>query len=216
MTNKRSVAKVGKALEKGLSCCIDNLSSIKRVLNAIDALVIEGFGADVRSQCALPKNAEWAPDVFGFSVYASGENAFEVNWPHFCLAQTHIVLSGNVTYAGLPSDRIPGHNYQEKRKTVMTMDVDEIKRCIVDTGGFLCKFNDGLTSAGECGIILPSGYMILTASHNARVLRWSLVADDQDKARVKETLRNVLADFAEFRNPNLGYIQFASYMGLDI
>ena len=216
MTNKRSIGKVTQALHKGLSCCIDHLSSAKRVQNVLEQMVIEGFGQDVRSQCALPKNAEWSPDVFGFSVYGSNENAIEVNWPHFCLAQTNIVLSGNVTYAGLPSDRVPGQNYQEKRRTVMTMDVDEIKKCIVDTGGFLCKFTDGLTSDGECGIILPSGYMILTASHNARVLRWSLIADDQDRARVKETMRHVLADFAEFRNPNLGYIHFASYLGLDI
>ena len=73
-------------------------------------MIIVGFGADVRSQCSLPK-VEWAANVFGFSVYGSSGHAVEINSPHFCLAQANIVLSGSITYAGLPSDRVPGNNY---------------------------------------------------------------------------------------------------------
>ena len=78
------------ALKRGLSCCVDTCATAKRVNNVIEQLVILAFGADVRSQCSLPK-AEWAADVFNFSVYGSSHNAFEVNWPHFCLAQVNNV-----------------------------------------------------------------------------------------------------------------------------
>ena len=85
----------------------------------------------------------------------------------------------------------------------MTMTVDDIKHSIADLGGFICKFTDGVTEYGECSI-------------NARIFRWSLIADESDRARVKESLRNVLTDFAEFRNPNLGYVHFAKHLGLDM
>ena len=125
-------------------------------------------------------------------------------------------MSGSITFAGLPSDKVPGNTYLEKRRNVMTMTVDDIKNSIADLGGFICKFTDGVTEDGECGIIVPSGIMHLTASNNARIFRWSLIADESDRARVKESLRNVLTDFAEFRNPNLGYVHFAKHLGLDM
>ena len=125
-------------------------------------------------------------------------------------------MSGSITFAGLPSDRVPGNTYTEKRRNVMTMTVDEISKCIADLGGFLCKFTDGVTGDGECGIIVPSGFMILTASENARILRWSMMSDDNDRARVKESLTNMLTSFDEFTNPNHGYVHFARHLGVDM
>ncbi len=58
--------------------------------------------------------------------------------------------------------------------------------------------------------------MLITVSTNARVLRWSMMADEADTARVRNALSNLLQDFVEFRAPGTGYVAFAQHLGLQV
>ena len=63
-------------------------------------------------------------------------------------------------------------------------------------------------------IVIPSGFMIAACGSDARVLRWSVASDESDFARVRETLRMMFESFAEFRNPDTSYPQYARSLGV--
>ncbi len=162
---KRSLNKVNQALKRGLGSCADTISAGKRIEKMLDQLVTVAFGSDTRSQRALPK-ADWAHRVFAFSVYGSGPCTAEVNWPDFGMMQAQIVLAGDVVYAGVPSGRVPGTTFAEKRANVMRMTVDDISR-MVNAGGFFMKFEDGVSAEGHCGIVV---HRASSSSRRRRVL----------------------------------------------
>ena len=206
---KRSLGKVNQALKKGIGCCSDIIVAAGRVGKMLEQLVVVAFGSDLRSQRPLP-NANWAQKVFSFSIYGSNPGTAEANWPSFGLMQVNIVLSGDITFACIPTDRVPGSTYAEKRGNVLRMTVDDVTKIV----GFYAKFVDGVGPAGECGLVIPSGFMVLCASSSARVLRWSLMADEADTVRVRDTLVKVLESFPEMRQPDQGYEQFAAHLGV--
>ena len=79
------------------------------------------------------------------------------------------------------------------------------------------RFIDGvIPSTGEGCFVVPSGMMLISASVNARVLRWSLMADEADCARVRSCLKSFIESFSEFRNTDTGYPQFAQYLGITL
>ena len=147
-------------------------------------------GNDLRSQRSLPK-AEWAANICAFDLYGSNPHTVEVNWPSYGMMQTVVVLSGCAVFAGIPSMRVPGATYAEKRASVMQETIDDIHDN-VKASGFYIKFTDGDSQSGACGLLIPSGLLVITASSNLRAPRWSLVADEADAGRVRETLRQVL------------------------
>ena len=73
-----------------------------------------------------------------------------------------------------------------------------------------------MTTAGDCLVVLPSGFVIATAGQDARLIRWPLVADAADTARTGHSMRGMLEGFPEFRSQQTGYPQFAQFWGLNI
>ena len=212
---KRGHHRISQALKRGIGCCTDVLRPANRIEEKmLESLVVVAFGADLRSQRSLPK-AGWAGRIFAFSLYGSNAYTVEVNWPDFGMMQTHIVLSGDVAFLGLPSEQVPGGTFVEKRANVMRMTVDEVS-ALAKAGGFYAKFVDGVGDDGTCGVVVPSGFLVVTASNNARTFRWSLVADENDVSRVRHTLRNMLEAFPEFRNPDTCYPQFCQSLGMQL
>ena len=62
--------------------------------------------------------------------------------------------------------------------------------------------------------MIPTGYLIVTCGDDARVLRWSLVADDADTQRAKFTLKNLVESFPEFSAPEGPNMQLARHLGV--
>ena len=124
--------------------------------------------------------------------------ALLVNWAPYCMMSAVVMMSGNVTLAGAKPERAPGSAWAEKRDYLYQCDRERLLALIQD-GGWLCKFESGNTAKGHSMIVIPSGFMIMTAAENATMLRWPLISDDADKQRVSSGLRNLLDSFPEFR-----------------
>ena len=90
----------------------------------------------------------------------------------------------------------------------MRMTLGDIHRSLRTNsdGGFFCRSRDGVCPSGESFIVIPGS--------SATCLRWSLMVDEADVARVKATLLPLLENFPEFRQPETGYIQMAQHLGL--
>ncbi len=211
---KRSVNKANGAIKKGTVCCVDHIVAGKRMITTFEQSVCVAFGPEMRSKRALPK-AGWAEKIFGFEVYASGPAVFEATWTNYALMQAIVVIRGDITYCCLRTDRIPGDTYLAKRNNILRATVDDITALLKD-GGFLARFTDGVSESGKCGLLIPSGFMTLVASSGARVLRWSLMADEADASRVRNGLRNLLDSFPEHRNAESGYADFARHLGVQL
>ena len=54
----------------------------------------------------------------------------------------------------------------------------------------------------------------VVAASNARVLRWSLMADDADLMRVRSSLQQLLESFAELRAEGTGYVDLATHLNV--
>ena len=210
---KKASGRVAKALKGNLEACSDELIAGKGVLRAFDEKVGMGLGAELRSKRSLPAG-EWARKVFAFFLYGGSYGATEVAWAPYGMMQAQLVISGTMVIIGLKTDTLPGHTYEEKRNAVSRMTMQNIKDHI-DQGGFFCRFEQGVeATTGNTGILIPTGFLILTASRDARVLRWSLTSDEADTARVRDTLRNCVQSFPEFRTPEAGYMQFGQALGV--
>ena len=116
---------------------------------------------------------------------------------------------------GLQTSRIPGLSYRYKRANILRMTIDDIQGLVKD-GGFFVRFTDAVADNGSTVLIVPSGFMILVAASKGRLLRWPLLADEADAARVRECLRHLLDDFPELRNPETSYVQFAQTLGMNV
>ena len=209
---KKAMNATKNALKKGLGACTEPLHGGKQVLARCEENVQASFGAELRSKMALPR-APWANSIYNMNVFASGAAYANAMWPPFGMMQAIVVVSGDATIAGIKNDRIPGSTFGAKRQRILQLPVDDVKRLICD-GGWLVKFKDGVDASGHSCVVMPSGFMILTAATNATCLQWSLAADALDTQRVKDALKNMLDAFPEVRPEETGYNQLAGHLGL--
>ena len=211
---KKSLARVNNALKRGsVSSVLDPLAAGKTVIKRFEEQVILATSADCRTKRSLPKE-EWTKKIYEFALHGTASSCLDANWTPFGMVQANIVLSGNICFAGFKTDRIPGTSYEEKRNYILRCTIDQLDERIKD-GGFFAKFVDGVSvPEGKCMIVIPSGFMIAACGSDARVLRWSVASDESDFARVRETLRMMFESFAEFRNPDTSYPQYARSLGV--
>ena len=214
---KKSFVKISTALRRdGMSCAIDALVGGRQVMKRFDELVQLTFGRDLRSRRSLPQ-AEWANKVFEFRAFGSGDAASEVCWGNFGLMEAYVVLEGDMNIAGMRTEQVPGISYRAKREYLASLhNVADINNAVQQGDGFSVKFKDGVDAKGRCAVLIPSGFMMIVTSANARVLRWSLCADESDLNRTRATLRHLLEDFPETRDKDVGYVQFAQCLGMKV
>jgi hypothetical protein len=91
---------------------------------------------------------------------------------------------------------VPGSSYKEKRAHLMSCNADQLSD-LVDDGGWVCRFCDGLAPGAESVLVIPSGFVVILALQDARVLRWPIVADQADSQRMSDALGNLIASFPE-------------------
>ena len=210
---KKALGKIHEAVKKGTSACVQAIDGGAQILKRFDELVQASLGTEIRTKASLPKS-DWARQIFQFEVFGCDECDANVGWPSFGLMQCNLVLSGTVSYIGLRSERVPGATYEEKRANVLRMTVDDIKKLVAD-GGWHVKFVDSNTKSGHSAVIFPTGFMVITVGSNARVLRWSLVADQADNNRAKITIGHMMSSYAEYKASPV-YVAFAQLLGISV
>ena len=210
---KRSVTKLTNAMKRNATPSLsDNLQGGKGVMKKLEEQLAATVGLDVISRRTLP-SADWAKKVFPFTVMNTGPIFVSCQWCPFGMMQASLVQQGDLTVVGVRSERIPGATYREKRTNVMKMPAEQVQEMCND-GGFFAEFIDGTGSCGETLLIVPSGFLVITAAASATILNWSVAADEADWSRVKMTLKNLIESFPEYRNADTSYAQFAQFLGI--
>ena len=133
----------------------------------MDEQVVRVFTNELRTRMPLPK-VWWANQIWEYQILMTGPTYVNATWPDFGLMSACVVLAGNCVFAGLKTDRVPGDKYEDKRKNVMRMTVDEVHRLIED-GGWMIRFRDAVSEDGASSVIIPSGFMMLFAGSDCSV-----------------------------------------------
>jgi hypothetical protein len=169
-------------------------------------------GAEPRTKRALPK-AAWTPQVFAPEVVGSCASYANVFWPSFGMMSVNMVLSGDAAYLGVPTQKVPGSSYKEKRAHLMSCNAEQLSDYAED-GGWYCRFCDGLALGGESVLVIPSGFVVILALQDARLLRWPIVADQADSQRMSDALGNLIASFPELSAAESCYRELAAHVGV--
>jgi hypothetical protein len=209
---KKALKSVASGLKGGAPACTQPLDAGKAVMTKFSQTLGTLVGAELMTKCALPRQP-WSNDVFKPEVIGCSDAYANVFWNTFGMISVNLIMSGDVCFLGIPSDKVPGLTYKDKRTTLMRSTVDDLVRMRSD-GGFYMKFLDGASTDGQCIFVIPSGFVIVMAGKNLRMLRWPIVADDVDTARVKNTLTNLVQSFPEYRAPDSLYVHLAEHWGL--
>ena len=113
---------------------------------------------------------------------------------------------GSYHIVGVPFDAVPGNGLAEKRKALLQCPWDSLSQLIAARGGF------AMHVAEDSMVCLPSGYILMTASEGCNLLRWAVSSDDQDLARVKRMLADMLESYPELRSPERGMADFLDHI----
>ena len=119
-----------------------------------------------------------------------------VMWSNFGMMRCYVVLSGDLTVAGTPSNRIPGVTFKQKRNDVLRMTVDDVSKLIND-GGWMVKFTHGVDPNGHCAVCIPTGFLPILVGSNCRAIRWPLSPDSSDSTRAKHATKSMMDSFPE-------------------
>ena len=119
-----------------------------------------------------------------------------------------MLVSSGENLVGVRPDKVPGQDLREKRKHLYQMTVDDLKK-LVDADGFYVEVDAG------CAIMVPSGFLVITASVGSRGIRWSTSSDENDTTRVKHGVEKLLEAFPETRNASTGYAPWLKWLQAD-
>jgi hypothetical protein len=184
------------------------------IIKRFDELLQQTLSPEVRSKCALPK-ATWASKIFEIEAFGSDGADSNALWPNYGMMQCVLLLKGDAVFMGVKSESIPGQTFHDKRVNLLRMTSEDIQRLLAEAkSSWLIRFEDGITAEGHCGVLIPSGFCILSATSQARYIRWSLVADNADMTRVRATMQHMLDSFPEYKNHQNPHVQLAQHLGL--
>jgi hypothetical protein len=96
------------------------------------------------------------------------------------------LFEGTELVVGLPIGIIEGRSLKEKEATILQTSEEQLRRMIKDTGGF------AVTHDSSRLLIVPTGFLLITASNGCVGARWSVSGGDSDTLRVKQGLQSVL------------------------
>ena len=211
----RTLAKAAAlAIKRGVEVVSSPFQGSAIAYKRFTTLLSQSVGVDLTSTSVLPK-ADWSKYVYGASIVMCNQNYLNVGWPHMGLMEVRVVLSGDVVFAGIPNDIVPGDSYLQKRQYIYDAGIMEVNAMIVQSGWYI-KFNNGQTPEGMNVLTIPTGCVVLWAGKDVKMLRWSLVGDDRDIRRGKAQLQNLHASFSDLKEPNMHYLSFATHLGLRV
>ena len=162
----------------------------KRVLQ----ILRKGFDPMLFTKLMLP-DEEWALRVYQFDICFSANHNTNIGTSQFGCTECRIMLEGSEVLVGVPFEKVPGTSFKDKRLNVTRMTVDDITTMVRDNGGFSIK----LSADDDLCAIIPSGFLLISASTHCKYLRWNISSDAQDSIRVKIMLKELLHDFPEMR-----------------
>lgn len=211
---KKAMKHVKDAVDKGTSACTQALEAGKPALKKFEETLVKACGTEVRTKCALPKSP-WAESIFNFEIVGGDSTSANVTFTPYGMMCCCLLLSGDASFLGIPYEQVDGATFKEKRASVLRYTVDNMTSKLEPAvGGWFVRAKNGSTENGESLIVIPSGFILATAGVNVRYLRWVLVADSCDTARVKSALRNMLLSFPELHTPATAHQQFAEHLGI--
>ena len=201
---------------KGCKACVQPMDGGTGVLKKLEEAVVAATSAEIRTKSALPK-ASWAVKVFEMEVIGTNSGYATASWSPYGMMSAIMVLEGNVAFFGVPTNKVEGDSYADKRATIFRSTIDDLNQYLLPSvGGFYVRFEGASGPNGESVIVVPSGFLIAYAASNVRFLRWALVADQADAARVKVALKNILQSFSEYNAPDLAYRPLAENLGINL
>jgi hypothetical protein len=141
------------------------------IIKRLDELLQQTLSLEVRSKCVLPK-ATWASNIFELEAFGSDAAGSSVSWPSYGMMQCLLGMEGDAVFMGMRSDSIAGQSFHDKRVSLFRMNAEDIRRLLVEPrSSWLIRFEDGVIVDGHCGLFIPSGFCILSATSNARYIR---------------------------------------------
>ena len=207
---KKGLKALADSLKGGATSAVQPLDAGKLTLKRLEQGLEVLVGSDLRSTIPLPKQ-DWAATVFRPQLFGMGAMDLNVTWPPYGMMSANLVLGGAIVFAGLPTDKIAGSTYKEKRTNVLRMSPEELNASIAD-GGWMCRFTDGSSAGGESILTIPTGFCLITAARDARIMQWPFTADAMDGARARNTLSNMLQCFPEWKASGTGNLQLAQHL----
>ena len=213
---KRAVRHITTALSSGVQACVQTMDGGTSALKKLEEAVVAATIAEIRTESALPK-ASWVVKVFEMEVIGTNSGYVTASWSPYGMMSAIMVLEGNVAFVGVPTNKVEGASYADKRATIFRSTIDDLNQYLLPSvGGFYVRFEGAGGPNGESVIVVPSGFLIAYAASNVRFLRWALVADQADAARVKVALKNILQSFSEYNAPDLAYRPLAENVGINL
>ena len=104
-------------------------------------------------------------------------------------------LEGGEDLIVIPMDSVPGQNFKDKRAHLLAASSEQIMALVESSKGSAYRLDAGEDEL----LVIPTGMMVMWASHGASCLRWGVSSDEQDTHRVHQVLECVLGSFSEFR-----------------
>ncbi len=102
--------------------------------------------------------------------------------------------------------KVPGNTRKEKRRNLSVLTGDGMVTLIRETGGFVMKPQKNDV------VLLPSGFVMMSASNTCVYARWVVSGDQEDARRVSSMLESLITEFTEIRNPASGRPAFVDYL----
>jgi hypothetical protein len=165
----------------------------------------DGFGKEVFSAISLPVQ-DWCTKVYSPYLYGYARSYVSVQMPHMAAMEASVIFEGYEVVAGVPIEQVEGRTIKEKRQNLTTMGLDRLRTLLKDSGGFIVRHDSARL------LVIPTGFMLLTASPAARGARWSLSGDVSDTLRTRHTLAGVLESYPEMGNASTGYGQWKAWL----
>ena len=213
---RKAMKHIANSCAKGTSACCQPLDGGAAVIKRFNQVVQAAVGGELLTRCALPRS-EWVARLFSYEAVGYGSKPHaNVAWNPYGMMSAMVILEGDYAMLGVSEDEVEGSSFSEKRTSMLRFTVDDIMTKLKNGKAWFVRVKDGVTTNGDCVVVLPSGFVIATAGQDARLIRWPLVADAADTARTGHSMRGMLESFPEFRSQQTGYPQFAQFWGLNI
>eukprot|EP00927_Polykrikos_kofoidii_P065099 TRINITY_DN60895_c0_g1_i1.p1 TRINITY_DN60895_c0_g1~~TRINITY_DN60895_c0_g1_i1.p1 ORF type:complete len:788 (-),score=151.87 TRINITY_DN60895_c0_g1_i1:269-2575(-) len=171
----------------------------------IEKILAKGFDAAVVTKMVVP-DQPWAAEIYAPDILVSCAKHVAISATLNGCCEARVSLSGSETLVGLPYSRIPGNNMKDKRAWFSRATVDELSKLVNDAFGFIC------TLCADSCVLVPSGFMLCSASHGSHTLRWCVAADAQDSSRVRNMVGEMLASYPELATPAHGFTQWHDFL----
>jgi hypothetical protein len=120
---KKALKQIAASIKEGTTVCVQPFDVGYALMKKFEESLVIAVGAELRTKCALPK-AAWAPQVFALDVVGSCATYANVFWPSFGMTSVNMVLSCDAAYLGVPTQKVPGSSYKEKRAHLMSCNAD--------------------------------------------------------------------------------------------